>query len=122
MKSIARIIVAAVLSISLMSCVGLQSFTNPVGRTQLVEIESAYGIALSVAVAYRNACAAKKIAATCRPIVAQLQSADRKAQGAIAALRAFVRANPTVSAASLAAAAWAAVDNFKAVEATYGVQ
>lgn len=98
------------------------SVTNPVSRTNLAEVESAYGVLLTAAVAYRNACAQKLIAATCRPAVVQLQFANRKAHGAIIAARNFVKNNPTLSALSLIGIAGQAVSDFQSVAYVNGVK
>lgn len=100
----------------------LLRFHNPVGATQLGSVESAYGLALSAAVAYRNACARRVIAATCRPIVVQLQRAGRLAQTNIVAARTFIRQNPTLDASSVITAAQGAVTAFRDIETQYGVQ
>lgn len=112
---------------------GGRSFTapiqNPVGRQQLAAIESAYGVALVVAVNYRrlglcprgqtesvtNVCAR-------RGVVLALQDADRKVRPARTAARNFVRDNPTISGASALDAFRAAVTDFQNVAANNGVR
>lgn len=119
-------IVALVLVLALGGCANgfkvFGSVSNPATPTRLAELESVYGVALSAAVAYRNACAQRIIArASCAPIVAKIQAADRKAQIAIRAARVFIRNNPTLDATTVITNAGAAINAFKAVQATYGV-
>lgn len=121
MKSLPRFLVAMVLAVSLSACAALNTMRNPVSRTALVEIESAYGLVLSGAVAYRNSCARKTIPPSCRPIVVRLQGADRVAQASITALRNFVRNNPELNAPALVQAAWQAIEDFKAIAAASGL-
>lgn len=121
MKSLSRFLVAVVLSVSLSACAVLNTMKNPISRTQLVEIESAYGLVLSAVVAYRNSCARKAIPPSCRPIVVRLQQADRVAQASITALRNFVRNNPELNAPALVQAAWQAVEDFKTIAAASGL-
>lgn len=113
-------IFAIVLALSLTACA---SINNPVSRTTLVTSESAYGVALSAAVAYRKLCADKVIArVTCAPVVLKLQNADRKVQVALSNLRTFVKNNPTVDAVSLVNAVSAAVADFQAIASANGVK
>ena len=121
-----KVFLAVTLAFSLAACA---TISNPVGTTQLAQIESAYGVALSVAVAYRNLplCrtgttpSVQNICAK-RSVIVRLQAADRNAQGALVAARRFVRNNPTISAASAIGAAQAAVADFQATEAQYGLR
>ncbi len=115
-----RLLISIVLALSLTACASIQ---NPVSRTTLVTTESAYGVALSAAVAYRKLCADKAIArATCAPVVARLQAADRKVQLALSNLRVFVKNNPTIDAVSLITAVKDAVDDFQAIANQNGVR
>lgn len=119
--ALARLLGVTILAASLGACAFLNTVKNPVTRTQLVEIESAYGVALAAAVGYRSACARKAIPPTCRPIVAKLQQADRVVEVSITALRRFVRNYPDLNSPDLVQAAWQAVEDFKAVSATAGL-
>lgn len=115
-----KIVIAIVVALGLSACASIQ---NPVSRTTLVTTESAYGVVLSAAVTYRKLCADKVIArATCAPVVAKLQAADRKVQVALQNLRAFVKNNPTVDAVSLVTAFKTAVDDFQAIATANGVK
>lgn len=116
-----KILGVVILSVMLTACAVLNTIKNPVSRTQLVEIESAYGVVLSGAVAYRNACARKAIPPTCRPIVVKLQQADRTATAAILALRNFVRNYPELNTPQLVQAAWQAVEDFKLAATAAGL-
>ena len=100
------------------ACTTLQ---NPLTPTRLAAIESSYGIALSAAVGYRNACARKALPSSCRGIVAHMQSASRVAQARVLELRAFVRNNPELDAGALIAAAQSSVQAFRDIQAVYGV-
>lgn len=112
---------AVVLVLFLGACATIQ---NPVTANELAAVESAYGVTLSVAVAYRNACARKAsyVYPSCRSIVPRLQAAGRSAQTAVVAARKFVRENPTIDASSLISVARLAVDQFKTIADTNGVR
>jgi len=120
MRKLALIVAIALLP-SLGACA---SINNPINRTELYNAEAAYGLALSAAVGYRRLCVQRtpSIYPQCRAVVPKLQAADRKVQGAVAAVRAFVKDNPTVTPVSLIAAAQKALADFQAVEAQYGVK
>lgn len=132
------IALAAVAALALAGCSGksvLEGGTsvtapiqNPVGKTELVAVESAYGVALAGAVNYRRYCYSKpvqQLPSACknrRTVVLKLQDADRKAHGAVVAARRFVRDNPTISAVSAIGAARAAVADFQSVANSTGVK
>ena len=80
------------------------------------------GAALAVAVGYRDACAARAIPSSCRPIVFRLQEVGRQAQASVLAARNFVRNYPTLSAANAINAAQDAVNFFKSTQSSLGVQ
>jgi|HubBroStandDraft_2_1064218.scaffolds.fasta_scaffold00003_43 hypothetical protein len=101
---------------------------NPINYNQLGGVESAYGIALSAAVAYRNLPLCRTgtvstVTAVCaqRSIILKLQAADLTAENAIQAANAFVAANPTLSASAVITAAESALAGFQAIEAAYGI-
>ncbi len=96
---------------------------NPITTTQIYNLEAAYGVALSGAVAYRERprctkTALESISNICarRSIVVKLQDADRKAQIALANLKNFVNANPTFDASALFDAATTAVTTFNQLQ------
>lgn len=104
------------------------TFTNPVNTTRLAQIESAYGIALSGAVAYRNLrlCRRGEVATATnicayRHVIIKLQQADMIAQSALRDARIFVQDNPTVSAFDVLRVAQNAVSTFQQIMITYGV-
>lgn len=99
---------------------GCASIVNPINTTRLGQIESSYGVALSVAVAYRDLCAKRLISPDCRTVVPKVQAADRAAQASLATAREFVKNNPTLNAFSVLEAAQAAVDGLKAVTPRIG--
>jgi len=113
-----RIVVLA-LALALAGCVNGQvinpfaSFNNPLSKDSLAKLEAAYGAAASVALGYRNACAKGSIPAACKPIVKQIQLADRYAYNQIVVVRNFVKNNPTVDASSVIATAQQAVTAFQ---------
>lgn len=103
---------------------GCAQIQNPISLNELAAAESAYGVALSAAVAYRSLPLCKaSVPAPCakRDVILELQEADKKVQGAIIAVNNFVRDNPELSAASLVAAAQKAIADFQRIEAVYGV-
>lgn len=117
-----KILAIVALGLFLGGCALTTSYNNLLDKRSLANVESAYGITLTAAVTYRDLCAKKIIArATCAPVVAKLQAADRKAQVALKNLRSFVRNNPTLDATSLLLSVKNAVDNFKAIAAANGV-
>lgn len=107
-----RIIGVLVLGFALSSCA---TFNNPLNRTQLLNTESAYGLALSGAVAYRGLCAKKQIPSTCRDIVLRMQSADRRVRVAIRDARVFIKNNPTLNAATVLIAVQNAISDFRSI-------
>lgn len=123
-----RLLVSALVALSVSACATLQ---NPINLTRLAQVESAYGIALSLAVGYYqlykiNRCttthleSATNICAR-RSVVVKLQQADRTAQISLQAARKFVNDNPTLDAGALIDAASLAVDAFRQVETANGV-
>lgn len=114
-----RILLIMALALSLGACATAK---NPIDNTQLATIESAYGVALSGAVAYRNRprctkTALESVSNLCarRSIVVRMQAADRSAQVALGRARIFVRDNPTINAGSLIQAAQDAVAFFGSI-------
>lgn len=108
-----------VLALILGGCASLPSVPNPLSPSSLYDIENAYGVALSQAVAYRGRPLCKvghleSVTNICarRSIIVRLQKADGKAQIALANAKAFVRDNPTLDATSVLAIAQAAVTTF----------
>lgn len=101
---------------------GCASIPNPFNKPTLAGVENAYGAALSVAVGYRDACSARLIPPSCRPIVKEVQTYGAKAQASIVVARSFVKNNPTLDITSTLAAAQAAVDDFKNAETRLGVK
>jgi uncharacterized protein YceK len=115
-----KIIIALTLALSLGACATVQ---NPINSTQLATIESAYGVVLAGAVAYRNRprctkTALESVSNLCarRSIVIRLQDADRQAQIALGKARVFTANNPTLDASSLLQAAQAAVNAFSQIQ------
>lgn len=111
--------IAILFTLALSACATIQ---NPIGITDLASVESAYGVALSVAVGYHDSCAKKLIPRSCRAIVVKLQAADRVAQAALVRARSFVKNNPTLGAGSVIQIAKDAVDDFILLENMYGIR
>lgn len=102
---------------------GCATVRNPVSTTELATIESAYGVALAGAVAYRERprctkTALESVSNLCarRSIVVRLQQADRQAQIAIGKANIFIQNNPTLDASSLLQAARGAVDALNQIQ------
>lgn len=121
-----RKLIACLFAIVLGACAHIQ---NPVNETRLATVESAYGVALSIAVGYRNTRLCKRgeqvsITNICarRDVILQLQAADRNAQLALKEARTFVKDNPTLDAIQVIQAAESAISVFRQIEANYGVQ
>lgn len=118
-----KLVLAIGLSFSLGACATFGSVINPITPNRMAAIEGIYGIVLSAAVAYRDACARRVIVrSTCGPVVLQLQTYGRTAQRSVVTARNFIRANPTLDAGSVISAASIAVGEFHAVAAQNGVQ
>jgi hypothetical protein len=104
------------------------TYQNPINTSELAAVESAYGVALAVAVGYRQLPLCRTGAPTTltnvcarRSIVVKLQSADRVAQAALIQARSFVKNNPTLDAMTVITVARNAVASFQLVESTNGV-
>ena len=102
---------------------GCATVQNPISVSSLATIESAYGVALAGAVAYRNRprctkTALESISNLCarRSIVLKLQAADRQAQIALGKATIFIKNNPTLDASALLAAAQASVDALNQIQ------
>lgn len=127
-----KIIISIFLVLTLSACA---TFPNPLytgtsdGRARLASIESSYGIALSVAVAYRQTRLCRKgevagYANICayRSVILELQTADREAQKALTSARVFLRNNPTVDAFQVLSIAQNSVIFFQNVLAAHGIR
>lgn len=118
-------IIILFLALALTACASIR---NPITTNQLAVVESTYGVALSIAVAYHNTRLCKKtetpsLSNICaqRAIILKLQAADRQAQAALVKARLFIRNNPTLDAFAVIQAAQDAVDLFRGIEAQYGI-
>lgn len=120
-------LIAVVFALSLGGCATLGVVKNPATPTELATVESAYGVALAAAVAYRHLPLCKKgqsiLAGGCaeRTVIVQLQAADRNVQRVIANARAFVKNNPTLGIGSVIGEVQAAVSTFLQIESINGV-
>lgn len=102
-----------------------RTIQNPIGATDAIRIELAYGAAVTLAAEYRKFCWARTYKAlmadpVAKPIcakrrsVARFSSIQRKnAKAALIAAQNFVRDNPTLNAATALGAAWQAVTDFQ---------
>lgn len=90
-----KILIACSVALSLAACATIQ---NPVTGDRLTAIKSGYGIALSAAVAYRASCVQRLIPPSCRTVVPQLVSANRKVEIAMARLEQLRQLGPTIDA------------------------
>lgn len=123
-------ILALTLAVGLSGCAGLlKEVNNPIGRDQLYAVEAGYGLALSLAVGYRNLpLCAKNQAPTVynicakRSVIVQLQAADRKAQVALDRAKAFVDEYPTINAVGVIQVAADAVAAFQSLEASNNIR
>jgi hypothetical protein len=102
---------------------------NPATPVNIFQVKSVYASALELAGAYRDYCYPTNpfksykalmddpvqgtVCKTRRSIVAKLDVADDQASDAIAKADAFIKANPTLSAASVIRDAYTAVTNFQ---------
>lgn len=113
------------LALALSGCATFQTLTggivNPITPTNLAAAESAYGAALAVAVNYKDLCAKRWIPPSCRPIVFQLQRADRKVQAALRTARVAAKSG-RVDMSSIVAIVESAVVEFQQLAAANGVR
>jgi hypothetical protein len=100
----------------------LASIPNPLSQTTLADVEIGYGAALALAVNYRDACAAREIPPSCRPVVRKLQTYGALTQTGILQARAFVKNNPTDDAAVIVNQAAQALATFVALERSNGIK
>jgi len=97
------------------------SWQNPVTQSRMDFLDSAWGAALAVTNGYVDSCRNRLLPPSCRPIVQKIQVAAVPVQAAIVQARAFAK-NPSISSTDLITAAQGALDNYKALQAKYGVQ
>ncbi len=97
-----KILPTIIIALFLSGCAAFAQFRNPIGPTQLAQIESTYALVLNAAVAYRKTCAQRILPREqCAPVVAKLQVADKTVQVTLKEVRRFIKANPTLDASSL---------------------
>jgi hypothetical protein len=131
---------AALIALSLGGCAGFSQklaaitniatldIKNPVSQADIASVESAYGIALAAAVAYRerydagHRCTRTNLESPTnlcarRSVVVKLQAAELKAQDEIQRAKDFIARNPNVNAGSLIDAAQTAVAAFRNITA-----
>lgn len=102
---------------------------NPINNDQLAAIISSYGVTQTAAIGYMglprctktNNFSATNICSK-RSVKVVIQTADRNASAAINRAINFIKANPTLDASSLIAAAAGAVDTFNQLAVQYGVK
>jgi hypothetical protein len=95
-----KALIAFLLALTVSGCGTFGTYTNPVTTDRLTSIKQGYGIALSGAVAYRDACAQRLIPPSCRIVVPQLVAANRKVVIALANLSRLQALGPTVDITS----------------------
>lgn len=116
-----KLLIPLLLLVALSGCVTLPTVKNPLAsQPTLVSVESAYGAGLAIAVQYRSACAAKKIAQSCRAVVERLQNADRYAYAQLQVARVTAKRGDTLSLPQALSVASDAVNAF--VVAAQGAQ
>lgn len=104
---------------------GCASFSNPVSQTQIYQLENAYGVAQTAAVAYtRLPRCVPPDTALCSQynVIVKLAAADQTARTTLQDAETFIRANPTLSATSVISAAQAALRLLQQIETQYGVR
>lgn len=113
-----RFLIAPLL-LAVAACVSIK---QPISYNELGAVESAYGVLLSQAVAYRNLplCHTGTVATLqniCaqRSVIIKLQQADLIAQRAITTANSFVEQNPTLDPTAVIAAAQSALSAFQSI-------
>lgn len=101
------------------------SIENPISGVDIYRVKNTYAATLELAAEYRRYCwsmpykailadpVAAPLCRARRAVVRAFQSADVKANAAIAQAESFVAQNPTISAMTVINAAWDAVTAFK---------
>lgn len=104
-----KIALALVLALGLAGCAQLQtafeagklvtaSYTNPVTKNMLYNVENAMIVAFAGLNAYKQSCAAGAVDVHCHDNVAKIQAYTRQIPPLITRLRAFVKTNDQVNA------------------------
>jgi hypothetical protein len=131
LRPAAAALTALAVASTLAGCVTLGTVTNPINQSEVFQLENAYGVAQSAAVAYtalpRCAAGTHATATTIcseHAIIVTLATDDQKARLALTALESFARnpANyPGLSYVGLLKAAQLAVSTLSQIEATNGI-
>lgn len=102
-----------------------KTITNPITSTDIYRVKNTYAAANQLVVDYRTYCwsqpyavlmadpVAKPICQNRRPVVRAAQSYRAKASFSIGQADTFIRNNPTLNAATVVNAAWAAVTAYQ---------
>ena len=106
------------LALGLSACATIQ---NPLTQSRLNTINASWGAALALGANYRDACASRIIPPSCRPIVVKMQQAAIPVHAAVKAANTTALGG-TVNAAQLVDAASNAINDYKVLQMTYGVQ
>jgi hypothetical protein len=104
-----KILIAAMLSVSLAGCVTLQdipnaitAFTtgvkNPVSKEALYDFENGLIVAFAGLNAYKKSCSEGAIPSSCKDVIKQLQVYTRQIPAALKDVRNFVKNNDMVNA------------------------
>lgn len=104
---------------------GLQTLVapvqSPVSRDQFLTAEIVYGGFTSAYADYRDACAARQIASSCRTVVNAIRPYGQKAQGAVIAARGFMARNQAGTTSPLFGEAIAAMTAYQSVQTQQGI-
>lgn len=95
----------------------------PITRAQVDTLNASWGAALTIADGYRDACAARLIASSCRTIVQRMQAAARPIHERVKRVRLLARnPNPTVNLSDVIREVSDAVNDFKVWQMERGVR
>ncbi len=131
-----RILLVSILALALAGCAQLSqiggfistattTITNPITSVDIYRVKNVYAATLQLVVDYRKYCwdrpyailiadpIAKPVCQNRRAVIRTAQAAQLKAGSAVRSADNFVTNNPTLSAATVVSAAWAAVTDFQ---------
>ena len=101
---------------------GCASVPNPLTSGRLDTINASWGATLALGANYRDACAARIIPPSCRPIVVRLQQAAIPVQASVKAANSAALSGGTINAGAILDAASNAINDYKLLQMQYGIK
>ncbi len=127
-----KLLIAAMVALSLGGCatvdqlvnsvqVVTKSYTNPVTKNDLYQVESGVRIAFTALQAYKDSCAKGLADTNCKSNVAAVQVYTRQLPPLLVQLRGFVKNNDQINAITVYNQIVALVTNFKTAARNVGI-